>query len=61
VIFSLTILMGVWRPALSVFAVTRPARIKSLSNASENPCATIIVSARPSGLTFEDERTVLVD
>jgi hypothetical protein len=37
-------------PLRSVFAVTSPARIKPVSDASENPCASIIASLRPSGL-----------
>jgi hypothetical protein len=36
-------------PARSV-AVTRPVRIKSVSDASEEPCDIIIVSVHPSGL-----------
>ena len=50
VILSLTIVTGVLHPLRSVFAVTSPARIKPVSDASENPCASIIVSVRPSGL-----------
>ena len=50
VILSLTIVTGVLHPLRSVFAVTSPARIKPVSDASENPCASIIASLRPSGL-----------
>src|SRR6516165_1206820 len=37
-------------PARSVVAVTSPARIKSVNDASEKPCDIIIVSVQPAGL-----------
>jgi hypothetical protein len=50
VILKLTIVTGVFDPLDSVFVVTRPVRIKSVSDASENPCASIVHSLRPLGL-----------